>query len=216
MTTEEWNAHVSRRYGGIMLALLFVVLNTVLMGIVGALQGKLGASTLLVAAILRAVAITVELTVIWKTMRCVRNEYGTYWFLLVALLPIAVPFSIIGTASAMTGETQGSVWVALEVVAIFWGIGSVAVALHLENKRMHEAYVAGGEAVVPVLTSPAAVPKSSEKTDTADLDKEREERLREVKEAAEDPENMLDEITVQVQEREIEADYQRKLAERKS
>ena len=50
----------------------------------------------------------------------------------------------------------------------------------------------------------------------SDLDRERAERLKELKEAAEDPENLLDEITVGAQEREIEADYQRKIAGRKS
>jgi len=46
------------------------------------------------------------------------------------------------------------------------------------------------------------------------LDAERDQRLKELKAAIEDPENPLDEITAGAQEREIEADYQRKLAER--
>ena len=65
---------------------------------------------------------------------------------------------------------------------------------------------------------PKPVPKPiAPKPDTnADLKRERAERLKELKAAAEDKESPLDPITVQVQEREIEADYQRKLAERKS
>ncbi len=62
----------------------------------------------------------------------------------------------------------------------------------------------------------AEIGKPGAKPETSDLDKEREERLKELKEAAEDPENMLDPVTVGIQEREIEADYQRKLAERLS
>lgn len=63
---------------------------------------------------------------------------------------------------------------------------------------------------------PVPKPVAPKPDPNADLKRERAARLKDLREAAADPDNPLDPITVGAQEREIEADYQRKLAERKS
>lgn len=71
-------------------------------------------------------------------------------------------------------------------------------------------------ATKPVTPKPVPAPVVVKPDPNADLKLEREQRLKELKAAAEDPESPLDEITIEAQRREIEADFQRKIAERKS
>lgn len=129
-----------------------------------------------------------------------KDDQLKFWSIVATIPTVAliIPFVLVRAAGGSEGlGVFTSILVAMVAEAIF-------IPAFLTSHQQAECVTPG---------SPAK-PKSN--VNTTDLDKEREERLKELKEAMEDPDNPLDEITVGAQERDIEADYQRKLAERMS
>ncbi len=148
------------------------------------------------------------------------EEKFSLWLLTVAIPCVGALLGTVISFSAGGTPMQGLGWGLLAGVA---GDGIYVPLLVYVILPRYPTEVTATPEATPTSHATTAAPKTAtkvkDKTEEkkhADLDAERDQRLKELKAAAEDQDNPLDEITVGAQEREIEADYRRKIAERLS